>query len=71
MKAKVEGHVNIYKDTSTGVIDCTDNTERSRYRIAREQAQSNMNNQFEIERLSGELAEIKDLLKQLVRNNGT
>ena len=71
MKAKVEGHVNIYKDTSTGVIDWTDNTERSRYRIAREQAQSNMNNQFEIERLSGELAEIKDLLKQLVRNNGT
>ena len=70
MKAKVEGYVNIIKNTETGVIDMTDNTERSRYRIAKEQAQSNINNQYEIERLGNEIAEIKALLKQIV-NNGT
>ena len=70
MKAKVEGYVNVIKNTETGVIDMTDNSERSRYRIAKEQAQSNINNQYEIERLGNEIAEIKALLKQIV-NNGT
>ena len=71
MKAKVEGHVNIYKDTESGVIENKDNTERSRYRIARDQAKENLQSKFEIERLSNELSEIKSLLKQLVNNNGT
>ncbi len=71
MKAKVEGHTNIFKDTSTGVIDCVDDTERARYRIARNQAQSNIDNQQEIKRLGNELAEIKALLHQIVNNNGT
>ena len=71
MKAKVEGYTDVYKNTDTGVIDCSDNTERARYRIARNQAQSNINNQYEIERLGNEIAEIKALLKQIVTNNGT
>lgn len=71
MKAKVEGHVNIYKDTESGVIENKDNTERSRYRIARDLAKENLQSKFEIERLSKELTEIKSLLKQLVNNNGT
>lgn len=71
MKAKVDGYSNLIKDIDTGVIDLTDNTERFRYRIAREQAQTNINNQYEIEKLGNELAEIKALLKQIVTNNGT
>jgi len=71
MKAKVEGHVNIFKDTESGVIENRDTTERSRYRIARDQAKENLQSKFEIDRLSNEIAEIKSLLKQLVNNNGT
>ncbi len=71
MKAKVDGHTNIFKDIDTGVIDCVDGTERARYRIARNQAQSNIDNQQEIKRLGDELAEIKALLHQIVNNNGT
>lgn len=71
MKAKVEGYGNLTKNTDTGVIDLTDNTERVRYRIARDQAQTNINNQYQIEKLGSELAEIKALLKQIVTNNGT
>jgi len=71
MKAKVEGYSNLIKNTDTGVIDLTDNTERVRYRIARDQAQTNINNQYQIEKLGSELAEIKALLKQIVTNNGT
>ena len=71
MKAKVEGYSNLIKNTDTGVIDLTDNTERVRYRIARDQAQTNINNQYQIEKLVSELAEIKALLKQIVTNNGT
>lgn len=71
MKAKVEGYGNLIKNTDTGVIDLTDNTERVRYRIARDQAQTNINNQYQIEKLGSELAEIKALLKQIVTNNGT
>ena len=71
MKAKVEGYSNLIKNTDTGVIDLTDNTERVRYRIARYHAQTNINNQYQIEKLVSELAEIKALLKQIVTNNGT
>ena len=71
MKAKVEGYGNLIKNTTTGVIDLTDSTERFRYRIARDQAQTNINNQYQIEKLGNELAEIKSLLKQIVTNNGT
>jgi len=71
MKAKVEGYGNLIKNIDTGVIDLTDSTERFRYRIARDQAQTNINNQYQIEKLGNELAEIKSLLKQIVTNNGT
>jgi len=71
MKAKVEGYGNLTKNINTGVIDLTDSTERFRYRIARDQAQTNINNQYQIEKLGNELAEIKSLLKQIVTNNGT
>lgn len=66
MKTKVEGHPNLIKNTSTGVIDVREDTDRTRYRTAKRQAQMNLDSQQEIARLSTELDEIKDLLKQLI-----
>jgi len=71
MKAKVEGHVNIYKDTQSDVIVNRENHERARYRLAKEQARQNIESQYEIQRLNNEISEIKALLQQLVKNNGT
>lgn len=66
MKAKVEGHVNIYKDIDSGVIINNDNSERSRYRIAREQSKQNLRSQDDISDLRNEIDEIKSLLQQLI-----
>ena len=66
MKTKVEGHPNLIKNTNTGVIDVREDTDRTRYRTAKRQAQMNLDSQQEIARLSTELDEIKDLLKQLI-----
>jgi hypothetical protein len=66
MKAKVEGHVNIYKDTNSGVIVNHDNSERSRYRLAKEQAKQNLRSQDDISELKKEIDEIKSLLQQLI-----
>lgn len=66
MKAKVEGHVNIYKDVNTGVIVNRESTDRSKYRLAKQQARMNQDSQTEIARLSREIDEIKSLLTQLI-----
>lgn len=66
MKAKVEGHVNIYKDIDSGVIINQDNSERSRYRIAREQSKQNLRSKDDISDLRNEIDEIKSLLQQLI-----
>ena len=66
MKTKVEGYPNLIKNTNTGVIDVREDTDRTRYRTAKRQAQMNLDSQQEIARLSTELDEIKDLLKQLI-----
>lgn len=66
MKSKVEGHPSLVKDTQTGVIINRENSDRSRYRTAKKQAIMNLDSQQEISRLSDELDEIKDLLKQLL-----
>lgn len=66
MKAKVEGHVNIYKDIDSGVIINHDNSERSRYRLAREQSKQNLRSQDDISDLRNEIDEIKSLLQQLI-----
>lgn len=70
MKHKVEGHSNIYKDLQTGVIVNRESSDRSKYRIAKQQALMNQESQGEIKRLSMELDEIKTLLKQLIKDNG-
>ena len=66
MKAKVEGHNNIFKDVESGVIVNRESSERSKYRIARSQAITNQQSQNDISRLSKEIDEIKLLLIQLI-----
>jgi Tfp pilus assembly protein PilO len=66
MKQPVEGHPNLLKDPETGVIVNQDDSERSRYRLARNQARMNQNNSVELESLRDEIDEIKSLLQQLL-----
>ena len=66
MKNKVEGHPSLVKDIQTGVIINRENSDRERYRTAKKQAMMNLDTQSEIVRISNELDEIKDLLKQLL-----
>jgi len=75
-KKKVEGYSEIYKDPSTGVIVNRGSSDRSKYRIAKQQALTSIDHQQdiktlkeEVEQLSGlkeEMSEIKNLLKQLL-----
>ncbi len=64
---KVEGHQNLYKDEETGVIINRSNSERDRYRIAKEQAMKNIKSQEDIDEMKQELSELKHLLKQFLR----
>ena len=66
MKQPVEGHPNLYKDADTGVIVNRENSERSRYRLAKEQARANQQNSIELDTLRNEIDEIKSLLHQLL-----
>lgn len=76
MKNQVDGHRNLYKDPQTGVIVNRDGLERDRYRIAKRQAELNVESTTEISelkkevkelsKLAGEIDEIKDLLKQIL-----
>tara|TARA_Y100000768_G_C23934585_1_gene661900 strand:- start:392 stop:598 length:207 start_codon:yes stop_codon:yes gene_type:complete len=66
MKQPVEGHPNLYKDADTGVIVNRESSERSRYRLAKEQARANQQNSIELNTLRNEIDEIKSLLHQLL-----
>ena len=64
---KVQGHDNLYKDEETGVIINRASSDRERYRIAKENAYRNVQQGNDIENLKNEIGEIKDLLKQLLK----
>jgi len=66
MKNKVEGYSGIFKDADSGVIVNRENTDRSRYRLAKQQAQMTNDSQHEIAHLKSEINEIKSLLHQLL-----
>ena len=66
MKSPINGHPDLYKDTDTGVIVNRSNTDRERYRIAKQQARSSSSTQNELAELRGEIDEIKSLLHQLI-----
>ena len=66
MKNRVDGHPNLFKDKETGVIVNRESTDRSRYRLAKQQAQMNIDSQEELHSLREEMDEIKALLHQLI-----
>ncbi len=66
MKSPIDGHPELYKDTNSGVIVNRSDTDRERYRIAKQQSRSSLNTQNELADLRGEIDEIKSLLKQLI-----
>ena len=66
MKHRVEGYSNVFKDVNTGVITNNNNSDRDRYRLAKQQAKKNIESQDEIKELREEIGEIKDLLKHLI-----
>jgi len=66
VKHKVEGHQNLYKDESSGVIVNRSTVDRDRYRLAKRQSKSQMESTEEISKLKEEISEIKSLLKQLL-----
>lgn len=68
MKNRVEGHNSLFKDEYTGVITNNNNSERERYRLAKEQAKKNMESQDEIKEMKEEIGDIKNLLRQLINS---
>ena len=68
MKNRVEGYSNVFKDENSGVITNNNNSDRERYRLAKDQARKNMESQDEIKDLKEELSDIKTLLRQLINN---
>jgi hypothetical protein len=67
MKKRVEGQPHIVKDMDTGIIEIDNDSSRRRYQIQKENALKAIKAQDDIKNLKSEMAEIKDLLKQLVQ----
>ena len=59
----VEGHTNLFRDASTGAIINNDKNKATKARLTREKI---LNKDAEIETLKTDVAEIKNLLKQLL-----
>ena len=66
----VHGHPNLRKGNN-GVIHNVSSTERQQYRQAKKVALQQRESQHEIQDLKSELKEVKDLLQQLLKNNGS
>ena len=71
MKNRVEGHPNLYKDTNSGVIVNRESSDRSRYRLAKEQALTNIESQQELSSMRREMDELKSLIKELLNKQVT
>ena len=66
MKNRVEGHSHLYKDNETGVINNRSSIERDRYRLAKKQALSQVEQKAELDEMRDDINEIKALLKQML-----
>jgi len=66
MKKRVEGYPNLYKDDVTGVITSNDVGEREKYRRSKHAAVDSLQQKHEINKLKGDIDEIKGLLYQLL-----
>ena len=68
---KCDGYDGLYKDDSTGVISNRSSDSRAKYRQMKQQAQLNISAQSEISQLKSDIDELKSLVQQLIKNNGT
>jgi hypothetical protein len=65
--ARIEGHLNLYKDESTGAVINFDNTAYSQYIQSRKNKENKKRSQQqEIDNLKNEITEIKSLLVELL-----
>ena len=71
MAGNINGHPDYFKDNRTGVIRNTSDAARRSYREKKQQAMRQVESQYEIQSLKSELSEVKELLHQLLKNNGT
>lgn len=64
---RVEGHLNLYKDESTGAVVNLDNTAYNQYIQSKKNKESKLKlQQQEIDNIKNEISEIKSLLKELI-----
>ena len=68
---KCEGYDGLYKDDKTGVITNRSYDGREKYRQMKQQANLNISAQSEISQLKSDIDELKSLVQQLIRSNGT
>ena len=66
----VHGHPSLRKGDN-GLIVNVSQSERDQYRAAKRMALQQLESQGEIQDLKSELQEVKELLHQLLKNNGT
>ena len=66
MKNPINGHPNLFKDADSGVIVNRADSDRERYRIAKQHARGALTTQSELADLRSEIDEIKTLLHQLI-----
>ena len=71
MKCKVAGHNDLVKDTNTFVIHNRSDVDRQRYRDAKKAALNRIDDKAEVQELRDEIKELKSLLMQVLKNNGT
>ena len=71
MAGNINGHPDYYKDANSGVISNHSDAARRSYREKKRQAMRQVESQYEIQSLKSELSEVKELLHQLLKNNGT
>jgi hypothetical protein len=65
--ARVEGHLNLYKDENTGAVINLDNTAYNQYMQSKKNKENRRKTQQqEIDNLKNEVGEIKSLLMELI-----
>ena len=65
MRARVEGHNNLVKDTDTGVINNVSSGDRDKYRLAKRQAHQVTETEHSIQEIKEELSELSDLKEEV------
>ena len=66
----VHNHPNLRKGSNGVIINVNDN-ERAAYRQSKRMARKQNESQSEIQDLKSEISEVKELLHQLLKNNGS